>query len=65
LTIDEIKISCIFRYANTYKKAIEMITENKIDLKNLISKKFSLEDVKEALEYTSRNPDCIKVIVNP
>lgn len=65
MTIDEIKISGIFRYANTHKKAIEMITENKIDLKNLISKKFSLEDVKEALEYTRRNPDCIKVIVNP
>jgi L-iditol 2-dehydrogenase len=65
LTIDEIKISGIFRYANTYKKAIEMITRNKIDFKNLISKKFSLDDVKEALEYPGKNLDCIKVIVNP
>jgi L-iditol 2-dehydrogenase len=65
ITIDEIKISGIFRYANTYKKAIEIITRNKIDFKNLISKKFSLDDVKEALEYSGKNLDCIKVIVNP
>jgi L-iditol 2-dehydrogenase len=65
ITIDEIEISGIFRYANTYKKAIEIITRNKIDFKNLISKKFSLDDVKEALEYSGKNLDCIKVIVNP
>lgn len=65
LTIDEIKISGIFRYANTYKKGIEILSKNKIDLGCLISKKFSLEDLKEALEYPFKNPDCIKVIVNP
>ncbi len=65
LTIDEIKISGIFRYANTYKKAISLLSKNRIDLKNFISKKFSLIDVKEALEYPIKNPDCIKVIVNP
>ncbi|MCD6408109.1 NAD(P)-dependent alcohol dehydrogenase, partial [bacterium] len=32
VTIDEIKISGLFRYANTYKKAIEMIKTNRVDL---------------------------------
>ncbi|MCM8803746.1 MAG: NAD(P)-dependent alcohol dehydrogenase [Candidatus Omnitrophica bacterium] len=65
LTIDEIKISGIFRYANTYKKSIEILSNNKIDLICLISKKFKLEQVKEALEYPTKNFDCIKAIVNP
>ncbi|MCS7180965.1 MAG: hypothetical protein NZ891_06415 [bacterium] len=50
---------------NTYKKAIEIINKNKINLKPLISKNFPLTDIKEALEYPNKNPDCIKVIVNP
>ncbi|MCX7917354.1 MAG: NAD(P)-dependent alcohol dehydrogenase [bacterium] len=62
---DELKISGIFRYVNTYKKAIEIINKNKINLKPLISKNFPLTDIKEALEYPNKNPDCIKVIVNP
>jgi len=65
VTIDEIKISGLFRYVNTYKKAIEMLRGNKISLKSFISKKFSLENVKEALEYPGKNFECIKVIVNP
>lgn len=65
LTIDEIKISGIFRYANTYKRAIDILRWSKVDLSLMISKKFSLDEVKEALEYPSKNPDCIKVIVNP
>jgi len=65
VTIDEIKITGLFRYANTYKKAIEMLRKNKTPLQSFISKKFPLEDVKEALEYPEKNPECIKAIVNP
>ena len=64
LTINEIKISGIFRYANTYKKAIEILSRNKINLNEMISKRFTLEQVKDALEYPIKNTDCIKVIVN-
>lgn len=62
VTVDEIKISGIFRYANTYKKAIEILSNT--DLSSMISKRFSLEEVKEALEYPGKNPDCLKVVVN-
>ncbi|MCM8785011.1 MAG: NAD(P)-dependent alcohol dehydrogenase [Candidatus Omnitrophica bacterium] len=65
ITNDELEIYGIFRYVNTYKKAIEIIDKNKIDLKRLISKNFSLDKVKDALEYIGKNSDCIKVIVNP
>lgn len=65
ITVDEIKISGLFRYANTYKKAIEMIRGSKINLKPLIGKNFKLEEVKEALEYPGKNSECIKAIVNP
>ncbi|MFN4227502.1 MAG: NAD(P)-dependent alcohol dehydrogenase [Candidatus Ratteibacteria bacterium] len=65
LTNDELKIYGIFRYVNTYKKAIEIISKNKIDFKKLISKNFPLDKVKDALEYPGKNLDCIKVIVNP
>ena len=57
VTIEEIKITGLFKYANTYKKLIEMLRESKIFLKFFISKKFPLEDVKEAPEYPEKNPE--------
>ncbi len=65
ITNDELKIYGIFRYVNTYKRAIEIIDKNKINLKNLISKNFPIDKVKDALEYPEKNSNCVKVIVNP
>ena len=53
-----------YRYTNTYPEAISLINARKVHLKPLISKSFSLEEVKKALEYPKQHPDsCIKAVV--
>lgn len=62
----ELDLLGIFRYANVYKKAIELIAKGKIDLKTLITHHFPLEKTQEALEFADKSKDkCIKVIINP
>lgn len=62
----ELDLLGIFRYANVYKKSIDLLAKGKIDLKTLITHHFSLEKTQEALEFADKNKDkCIKVIVNP
>lgn len=61
----ELDLLGIFRYANVYKKSIDLLAKGKIDLKTLITHHFSLEKTQEALEFADKNKDkCIKVIVN-
>ncbi|MCX7795704.1 MAG: NAD(P)-dependent alcohol dehydrogenase [bacterium] len=62
----ELDLLGIFRYANVYKKAIDLLARGKVDLKTLITHRFPLEKTQEALEFADKNKDkCIKVIVNP
>lgn len=53
-----------FRYANTYPIAISLLDSGKAQLKPIISKHFSFDEVEKALQYPKANPDkCIKAIV--
>ncbi|MBC7320655.1 hypothetical protein H5T89_08400 [bacterium] len=62
----ELDLLGIFRYANVYKKAIDLVAKGKIDLKSLITHHFPLEKTQEALEFADKNKDkCIKIVVNP
>lgn len=62
----ELDLLGIFRYANVYKKAIDLVAEGKINLETLITHHFPLDKTQEALEFADKNKDkCIKVIVNP
>jgi L-iditol 2-dehydrogenase len=60
----EIDIHPVFRYANVYPLAIELVASGVIDLKSMISMEFKLEQTKEALEYPIRHAaSCIKAMV--
>nr|CAG8508437.1 14847_t:CDS:2 [Entrophospora candida] len=48
--VREITIKGTFRYCNTYKKAIDMVTAGLIDLKPLITHRFKFEDALKAFE---------------
>lgn len=62
----ELELLGIFRYANVYKKAIDLVARGKIDLKSLITHHFTLDKTQDALEFADKNKDkCIKVIVHP
>lgn len=60
----EIDIHPVFRYANVYPLAIELVASGVIDLKSMISVEFILDQTKEALEYPIQNAaTSIKTIV--
>lgn len=62
----ELDVLGIFRYANVYRKAIDLVSAGKIDLKTMVTHHFPLEKTKEALELADTKKDqAIKVIVNP
>ncbi|MFP4646775.1 MAG: NAD(P)-dependent alcohol dehydrogenase [Candidatus Acetothermia bacterium] len=61
----EIDLVGAFRYANTYPKAISLLKNEDINLKAMVSKYFSLEEVEQALQCPKDNPDkCIKAMID-
>lgn len=60
----EIWISGVFRYTNTWPKAIELVSSGKVDLDVLVTGKFSLHEVEQALN-AGRNAGQLKAIVYP
>jgi L-iditol 2-dehydrogenase len=65
----EIDIFGVFRYSNTYQTAIDMISQCKvagIDLKNMMTHYYSLDETKEAFEKAiSDRTNAIKVMIRP
>lgn len=47
-----------------HKMALDLISKNKINLKNIITDRYPLEKIKEAIEKAASG-DAIKVVVNP
>ena len=65
-TIDkELDILGVFRYANTYPGCVDLLNSGKVDLKSLITHRFSLEKTQDALQFAHENKaESIKVVVN-
>jgi L-iditol 2-dehydrogenase len=62
----ELTVLGIFRYANMYPKAIELVKSGEIDVKSLVTKEFNLEKTQAALDYAIEHKnDSIKVIIHP
>lgn len=60
----EIDIVGIFRYANTYPIAIQSLQKSKSYLENVITHKFALKDIKEAVELARTQKDkSIKIMI--
>lgn len=62
---NEIKLTGIFRYANTYQDAIALVAAGQIDLKSIISGYYSLEQTEQALQAAKNDPGNIKPVVIP
>jgi D-xylulose reductase len=58
----EARIETIFRYANVYPRALELIGSGKIDLKPLITETYAFEDSVAAYEYAVHpSPSSVKI----
>ncbi|RYX84857.1 NAD(P)-dependent alcohol dehydrogenase [bacterium] len=65
LIVREITLRPIFRYNNTFPTGVQLLASGKVDVKPLISKRFSLQQVPEAFEYVLENrATCVKAIVD-
>ncbi|MFD1714288.1 NAD(P)-dependent alcohol dehydrogenase [Amnibacterium flavum] len=60
----ELEVTGVFRYANTWPLAIELVASGKVDLDALVTARFGLDDVEEALAAAT-DPQALKVIVEP
>ncbi|MCD7908351.1 MAG: zinc-binding dehydrogenase, partial [Clostridium sp.] len=58
----ELDVATVFRYANMYPRAIDLIASGRIDVKRLISKVYPLEQAVQAFEHAARlEPDIVKI----
>ncbi|MBV9863878.1 MAG: NAD(P)-dependent alcohol dehydrogenase [Abitibacteriaceae bacterium] len=65
LIVREIKLRPIFRYNNTFPTGVNLLASGKVNVKPLISKRFSLAEVPTAFEYVVANREsCVKAIVD-
>ena len=54
MIVKEIDVRGIFRYANCYPPAINMVADGKVDVKSMITHRYTLKQVAEALEFNAR-----------
>ncbi|WP_136588140.1 NAD(P)-dependent alcohol dehydrogenase [Microbacterium hydrothermale] len=60
----EISVTGIFRYTDTWPAAIHLVATGQVDLDSLVTGRFDLEHVREALD-SDLDPDSLKSIVYP
>lgn len=60
----EIWVTGIFRYTNTWPTAIELVSSGKVDLDSLVTHRFNLDQVEEALK-APKLPGAMKPVVLP
>ncbi|UOF92748.1 NAD(P)-dependent alcohol dehydrogenase [Fodinisporobacter ferrooxydans] len=62
----ELDVFGIFRYANTYPAAIEALAKGNYGIENVITHRYSLDEIKEACEVARTQKDkSIKVMIYP
>lgn len=61
----EIELTGTFRYANTWPTAIALVESGRVDLDRLVTARFSLDEVEQALTAGVRDEHAVKVVVRP
>src|SRR5690625_109144 len=62
----EFDIYCVFRYANTYPTAIQALSNSNLNIEDIITHKFALKDIHEAVEIARTEKDTsIKIMIYP
>lgn len=66
LVDSELEIHGVFRYANTYLAAIQALKNSELDSKKIITHRFPLQKIKEAVELSRTQKDIsIKTMIYP
>ncbi|RZQ64438.1 NAD(P)-dependent alcohol dehydrogenase [Amycolatopsis suaedae] len=62
---NELEVTGTFRYANTWPTAIALAAGGDVDLDRLVTHRFGLDQVTDALTVAARDPKVIKPVVLP
>ena len=65
IQIKELTVTGTFRYANVYPGAIALAASGAVDLDSLVTARFGLEQVAEALSVAKTDPYTLKPVVYP
>ncbi len=65
IQIKELVVTGTFRYANCYPAAIALAASGAVDLDSLVTGRFGLDQVAEALQASKTDPHCLKPVVYP
>ncbi|HEY5821986.1 MAG TPA: NAD(P)-dependent alcohol dehydrogenase [Propionibacteriaceae bacterium] len=65
IQVKELVVTGTFRYANCYPAAIALAASGAVDLDALVTAKFGLEQVAEALSASKTDPNTLKPVVYP
>jgi L-iditol 2-dehydrogenase len=61
----ELTISGVFRYANTYPLALQLIASGAVNVSDVISHRFPLAETEQALTIAKQDPRALKAVVLP
>ncbi|GAA2812187.1 NAD(P)-dependent alcohol dehydrogenase [Saccharopolyspora taberi] len=62
---NEIELTGTFRYANTWPTAIALAASGAVDLDRLVTHRFGLDEVEQALTAAARDENAVKSVVVP
>ncbi len=65
IQIKELQVTGTFRYANCYPASIALAASGVVDLDGLVTGRFGLAEVEDALQAAKRDPTTLKPIVYP
>jgi L-iditol 2-dehydrogenase len=65
IQVKELVVTGVFRYANAYPAAIALAASGAVDLDSLVTGRFGLEQVTEALTASKTDPNSLKPVVYP
>jgi L-iditol 2-dehydrogenase len=65
IQIRELEVTGTFRYANTYPAAIALAASGVVDLDGLVTGRFGLDEVADALQASKTDPQTLKPVVYP
>ncbi|MDN4474775.1 NAD(P)-dependent alcohol dehydrogenase [Demequina sp. SYSU T00192] len=61
----ELQVQTIFRYANTWPTAIDLLASGRVRTDGLVTHRFDLQDVDKALMVATTEPGAVKAMVLP
>jgi L-iditol 2-dehydrogenase len=60
----ELSVTGVFRYANTYPLALQLISSGAVNVTDIITHRFNLEDTERALTISQTDRNSLKAMVH-